>query len=306
MIKNSSVWVLFMTVVIFVFYACKKQEESTNERDTIVEGKMALLVDEALVPIVEDQVQVFENTYKASIAMLPLSEKECVSSLAKGKVKVAVLSRKLSPVEESYFKTKNIVPRTTAFATDAIAFISKKSTHDTLIALQDVVAFIQGKNKKFKGLVFDNPNSSAARMLCEKAKVEELPVSGTYSFKTNDEVIKYVAENENMIGVVGLNWIAQPKPSMQAFVNQVSVMSVRGDSQEYVYPSQDNLAMQKYPLARDLYLINCQGYEGLGIGLASFMAGEKGQRIVLKSGLSPIRIPSRKINIRKQIENESK
>jgi phosphate transport system substrate-binding protein len=49
-------------------------------------------------------------------------------------------------------------------------------------------------------------------------------------------------------------------------------------------------------LARDLYIINCQGYSGLGMGFASFVAGDIGQRIILKSGLLPIRTPGRKIS----------
>ncbi len=57
----------------------------------------------------------------------------------------------------------------------------------------------------------------------------------------------------------------------------------------------------KYPLARDLFIINCQGYSGLGMGFASFIAGEIGQRIVLKSGLLPVRTPGRKLKIRNQI-----
>ena len=87
-------------------------------------------------------------------------------------------------------------------------------------------------------------------------------------------------------------------------LENVTVLSVKNNtSNEYVYPSQENLANRKYPLARVLYIINCQGYDGLGIGFASFMAGETGQRIILKSGLAPLREPSRNIRIRNKIEN---
>jgi len=48
----------------------------------------------------------------------------------------------------------------------------------------------------------------------------------------------------------------------------------------------------------------CQGYNGLGMGFASFITGEIGQRIITQSGLAPIREPSRNIRIRNQIENK--
>jgi phosphate transport system substrate-binding protein len=51
-------------------------------------------------------------------------------------------------------------------------------------------------------------------------------------------------------------------------------------------------------------LLNYQGYQGLGMGFASFIGGEIGQRIILKSGLVPVRIPGRNIKIRKEIEKK--
>jgi phosphate transport system substrate-binding protein len=39
------------------------------------------------------------------------------------------------------------------------------------------------------------------------------------------------------------------------------------------------------------------------MGFASFVAGDIGQRIILKSGLLPATVPGRKLNIRKEIYN---
>jgi len=293
--------VLIFVLVFTVVFSCKKIDVNKEGNDTVVEGKTKILVDETLLPIIEDQLAVFENTYNAKITLLPESEKESILSLVKDKAKIIVLSRKLNSEEEKAFKQKKIVPRTTKIATDAIAFINSKKGNDTLIDLKEITDFIKGKQNKIKGLVFDNPNSSTVRYLSELAGVSELPLKGIYSFKTNDEVIKYVAKNEGMVGVVGLNWLTQPKQEAQQFVDQVTILSVKSSTNDYVYPSQDNIAMNKYPLARELYIINCQGYDGLGIGFSSFIAGEKGQRIILKSGLVPARMPGRKIVIRNKI-----
>jgi phosphate transport system substrate-binding protein len=40
------------------------------------------------------------------------------------------------------------------------------------------------------------------------------------------------------------------------------------------------------------------------MGFASFLGGERGQRIILKSGLVPERVPSRKIMIRNKITKD--
>ena len=286
---------LLLVLVLFVF-ACQDKN-----KETIIKGKATLFVDESIFPIVEDQQAVFETEYDAKLKLITKSENEIINSLMNDTVKIAVLPRKLSNDELKAFVAKKINPKMTHFATDAVVFIRNKKSNDTLIALADVINFMKGNSVNgIKGLVFDNPNSSSVRLISELSGIKITPQKNIYSFNTNNEVIKYVAENDGMIGVVGINWLTQAPLDMQNNVDAVTVLSVKDiNKQDYIYPSQDNLAQEKYPLARDLYVINCQGYSGLGMGFASFLGGERGQRIVLKSGLLPVRMPSRKIVIRK-------
>ena len=110
-----------------------------------------------------------------------------------------------------------------------------------------------------------------------------------------------------MIGVVGLNWLTQPRPEMQSYVDKVVALSVKGNNQnDFFAPDQNNIAEGKYALAREIYIVNCQGFSGLGMGFASFVAGDIGQRIILKSGLLPYKVPPRKLSIRNQINNDKK
>jgi phosphate transport system substrate-binding protein len=295
-------FIAFFAVTAFII-SCN----NSNNQETILKGKVAILVDESIQPIVEDVQAVFESKYDATLTLLPKSEKEAILYLANDKAKVIVLSRRLNAEENKLFQQKKIIPRATVFATDAIAFIKNKATNDTIIALSDVIDFMKGKKNAIKGLVFDNPNSSTVRYMDSLAGISEIPKEGVFSFKTNDEVLRYVEKNPGMIGVVGMNWLSQPKPTSQKIVDNLIVLSVKStNGKKYVYPSQDNIATKEYPLARDLFIINCQGYEGLGMGFSSFISGEIGQRIILKSGLAPIRVPSRKIITRSQIEKESK
>ena len=301
-------YVLFLGFII-VFFACNQTNKQTNNNETILKGSTSILVDETLLPIIEDQVEVFESLYAGSkIKLIPKSEAESVLALSKDTSKIAILSRKLNPEEEKVFESKKITPRTTVFAIDAIAFISNKRNKDTLVALQDVVDFMKGKsNSNIKGLVFDNPNSSTVRYMNKLSGLKEMPSKGIFSFKTNEEVIQFVSENDGMIGIVGVNWLMQPSLKMQPIVDKVNLISVKGIGKSaYFAPTQNNLAEGKYPLARDLYIVNCQGYSGLGMGFASFIAGDIGQRIILKSGLLPIKMPGRNIKTRKQLENKNK
>jgi len=301
--KLAKTIVGFLLLTLLFVFACQKKND--NE-ETIIKGKATLYVDESIFPIVEDQQAVFETEYDAKLKLITKSEAEIINGLLNDTVKIAVLPRKLSNAELKAFNSKKINPKITPFATDAVVFIRNKSSNDTLIAMQDVISFMNGNNVEgIKGLVFDNPNSSTVRLLSEVSGVKIPTQKNIYSFKTNAEVIKYVAENNGMIGVVGIDWLFQPPLEMQAIVDKTTILSVKAiNKNEYIFPSQDNLAQGKYPLARDLYIINCQGYSGLGMGFASFLSGERGQRIVLKSGLVPIRYPSRKIKVRNTISKD--
>ena len=306
MYNNSKFYILFFASLLFVM--CNQKEQKKTSKETILKGSATIFVDETLAPIIEDQVAVFESKYDAKIKLVSKSESETVNSLFKEKSAIAILTRNLTPQENIIFEQKKITPKITKFAMDAIAFISNKSNNDTLIDLKDVVAFMQGKpSPAIKGLVFDNPNSSTVHYMNSLAGIQSIPEKGVYSFKTNEEVIKFVAQNNGMVGVLGVNWLFQPMPEMQKYVDKVNVLSVKGLSgPNYYAPTQNNIAEGKYALARDLYVVNGQGYSGLGMGFASFVAGDIGQRIILKSGLLPIKIPGRRINVRRGINNDKK
>lgn len=305
MLKYSKV--VGLIVFVFLFAMCNQKSKNESDKETILKGSMDITVDETIKPIVDDQVAVFEGTYYGSkINVTPKSESELINDLLNQRAKVAVTARNLTEEELARFKRSKINPRVTPFATDAIAFISNKGNNDTLIALKTVIDFMQGKTVSgFEGLVFDNPNSSTVRYMKELAKVKDIPAKGVFSFKTNDEVIKFVSENDGMIGVVGVNWLSQPSPKMADVIKKINVLAVKGlNDNKYYSPTQNDLAEMKYPLARDLFIINCQGYTGLGMGFASFISGDIGQRIVLKSGLLPVRTPGRNLKIRNQIIND--
>lgn len=302
----KNIWnVLACSFVILAAISCKDKEEG---RETVLTGEATVAVDESILPIMQDQVEVFQDAYKATINLKASSESEVVNALMQDSVQIAVLARDLSDTELGVFKNRKVTPKVTKFAIDAIALIANKSSNDTIIALSDVVSFLKGENiAGVDGIVFDNLNSSIARQILEMANIgKEIP-KNVFSFKTNEEVVKYVSENKGMIGVIGINWILQPSPNMQKYIDNVHILSVKGlNSDKYIAPTQNNLAERSYPLARDLFIVNIQGRAGLGMGFASFVAGERGQRIILKAGLLPTRMPGRNLILRKTINVEKK
>lgn len=300
---------IFIGIVSIGIYACKERGNDPEKlTETVIEGTATVYVDETVQPIVEDQVSVFESQYRAKINLINKSESEIVNALLTDKTKIAVLSRKLTEEEENHFKQKKIIPKITHFASDAVVFVTNKTAQDTLIDLQEVINLLQEKESKIKGLVFENPNSSTVSYMNNLAGVKNGQKKNIYSLNSHKEVLEYVSENPGTIGVIGLNLLVQPFADTKQYTDKITVMSVRNvksqpNNTQYYKPNQFNLGEGLYPLKRPIYMLNYQGMDGLGMGFASFVAGEIGQKIILKSGLLPVRIPSRELNVRKEIIN---
>jgi phosphate transport system substrate-binding protein len=271
------------------------------------QGTTTIIADETFAPVIEDQLLVFRDNYpKADIKVIYKPENELLNSFLNDSVDIAIMSRKLNDREKTIFENKKITIRVNRFAIDGVALIINESAADSIISVEDIINVMQGKKGKIKGLVFDNANSSTVRYLKELSQIQDLPSSGVYALKSNAEVIKFVYQNPGTIGVVGMNWLEQPDDKTEVYVSKLRVMGVKNlagkpGSDKYYRPDQDNLALGLYPLTRDLFIINCTGGPGLGSGFATFLAGEKGQRIVLKSGLLPDKIPSRQLLIRNKL-----
>ena len=91
-----------------LIYCNKKTAEPL---DTILNGKATILVDETLMPIIEDQLQVFESDYDAKITLQPKSETEVLQSLMKDSVQIAIMTRKLTVTDSMFFVRKKLFPK---------------------------------------------------------------------------------------------------------------------------------------------------------------------------------------------------
>ena len=286
---------------ILLFFSCKKSENSTED-ESYVKGKAEIYVDESLLPIVEDQEMVFESKYqKADITLIPKSDSDIVNLVLQRKIDIAVLSHELTKAQEEKLKAIDVIGKNTPFCSDAIALIVNAGNSKTTITTSEIYDVLKGKNSTVQ-FVFDNENSSTLSYLMEKANVKSLSKNVT-ALKNNLEVIKFVSENNNSIGFVGVNWLLNPSIEMENTIKKVKVLAVGESIKKAVKPTQSYIETKEYPFIRKIYLLNYQGRTGLGMGFASFVKSEVGQRITLKSGLAPIKIPTRQIRI---IKNNKK
>jgi phosphate transport system substrate-binding protein len=273
-------------------------------------------VDEAFQPIIDSHIYAFHKFYKyAKVTATYKSESETIKDLLQDSARLVVLSRTLTEPEKQIFTQQTITPRITKIAVDGVALITHPSNPDTSLHMSELRSIFTGKTTTWRQLdpasslsgitiVFDNTGSSTARYIIDSVNNKQPLPANTFAAKTSKDLVDYVAKNPNAIGVIGVNWISDFDDSTAiGFLRKVKVVAVSNNPDKavtdaYVQPFQAYLAQRTYPLRRDVYIISREARAGLGTGFASFVAGDKGQRIILKSGLLPATAPVRIINIK--------
>src|SRR5665213_1706737 len=301
-ITTLAAFVFAGLIVIILFQSCKqKVRKSDPSRFSSPTAKFA--VDESFSPIVDEELYVFKALNpKARPTILYAPENAAVNLLLADSTRVLMISRDLTKEEYSALAAKNLMPKVTRFAIDAIALIVNKASTDTNITVSEIKNMLNGHTKTGKNIVFDNPNSGLVRYLKEFSGNKDLKEKNVFALKSNKEVIKYVSQHAGAIGITGFSWLNDPDKDYARAVDNVKIAGIRNDigndtSRTYFTPSQTTLALKQYPLTRNLYFINCTGNYGLGMEFAEFLEGDRGQRIILKSGLLPENIPPRQLNI---------
>ncbi len=287
----------------------EEKNKSGKVIDTPTTGSLNIMVDEGYKPIIESSIDVFDSIYRqAKIHPVYTSEGQAVDALLRDSIEVIIISRKLTDAEMKFFTQRGFTPPTTAIAYDAVAFLLNPGNKDTLFTTTQIHDILAGKTNKWKELnskstlgdirlVFDNALSGTLRYVKDSI-LNGAPLSPNASaLNTNAEVIDYIGKNKNAIGIIAANWISDTDDrGVQQFRQEIKIAEIaRTVDAEGYGPYQAYLSTGDYPYKRTIYIINAQARKGLGLGFASFLAGDQGQRIVLKDGLLPAQAPTRLI-----------
>jgi phosphate transport system substrate-binding protein len=292
---------------IGLFFSCNNEKnDAKSVRENLTSGKATIYADNSVLPVVEDVLAVFESRYpQVEMKTIGIPETDIIRLMLADSARIVVLTRKLTADEESNFRKRKITARVNEFASDAVALVSQKGT-DTIIELQEVYKVFQGKPSKVGRIVFDSPDSGTVKFLMEKAGVTTLPKNNIYALKSNADVLNYVKTNNGAIGIIGLNVLLQPSKDVENLAGEVEVLAVSdvkntNASGKAFKPNQSSIAGGLYPLTRKVYVLNYQGIQGLGMGFANYVTSPDGQRIILKSGLLPVTMPTREIEVKNDL-----
>ncbi|HXA01685.1 MAG TPA: substrate-binding domain-containing protein [Cytophagaceae bacterium] len=296
---------VFFFFCTFIFHGCSNK----NQIQKVGQGKLMVSADESFKPLLEAEKRIFEAIYnKAEVAVAYKSESEALNDLFKDSVEVIVIGRDLNGKEKDFFKQKNFPIVSGKICSDGIAFIVREDFPDSVLKFNDLQKIFRGEIREWSGInkslpdlsiqiILDQSNSSNLQALNNSLTIN-LQSLNIFAAGSNKAATEYVRNNKNALGIIGSSWISdwEDAESRQLLKGLKVLLVQKGDTVSGPY--QADLGKFGYPFSRDIYMITSNKKVGAGTAFVSFVASDRGQRIVLKSGLLPATMPGREINIK--------
>ncbi|HRG67908.1 MAG: substrate-binding domain-containing protein [Saprospiraceae bacterium] len=284
---------MYLLICCLFLTACKQQGYRISQ-PTI--GSERLLCDQNLKYIISQEEEIFELNYKyAHLDINYFNETEIFKKLGTDSMSTAISCRPLSESETKYFVKNQVNPRLFPFAVGAIALLTNKNVKDSGILYESFAAICKGipvKNSSFHSIVIEDIGSGIASYLLQKFNLDSFGKQ-VYTLKDKETLFNYVSQDPGIIAVVDWSEFCDSDDRMQQQrlkgLKRLAISRPMDSLQMgYLLPDQYLFQDQKYPLTRTLYFISVSGKSDLGIGFASFVTGEIGQKILLKAGLLPL------------------
>ncbi|MBK8848154.1 MAG: substrate-binding domain-containing protein [Bacteroidetes bacterium] len=292
--------IILTSVTYLLICACDYGTQKKYD-DTPTSGTINISVDATFANIMRVELDTFHALYKhARVNARYCTESEAFKDLINDTARVIVASRKLNDQELQYFKQRNLTPREVHIAIDAIAFIVHPDNEDSVLGNSQIKKMLSGEITDWKQvsekntsgqvvMVFDNVNSSTA-LYARDSINKGAPIKGNvFARNTFEDVINYVSENKNAIGVVGVSYISDPDdPTQLSFITKTRVIAIKNEKDATRYkPYQAYVAQGLYPYTRNVYMISREARSGLGTGVSGFVSSYNGQLIIKKMGIMP-------------------
>lgn len=296
-----------VTIFLVALSACDRTPRDPNVDDSPTYGHATVLADEAFKPLLEDEQLVFNATYPdARLDIYYMPEAELTKAMLADSVRCVFAAFKPGAEQEAYFRTRSLSVHQEPVATDAVAVLVSPQNPVTHLTVDQVRAMLTGALAQWPGtstpvtVLFDRSGSGVPRTLVDSLLGAQSTLGGkVFALNGADELVQRVGADPGAIGFLSYTLISDlDDPACRALRTPVRIVPIAAsDTAPPLPPDQGTLKDGTYPLRRKINMLVTEGKTGLGTGFASFVAGHKGQRIILKQGLAPERVPARDVEI---------
>lgn len=322
--------ILSMIVVAMaasILTSCNKGKKPASA----VGGLCKVICDESFKNILDDEIQVFEYSYKdANVLPRYMDESSALDSLLNERVNVIITYRDLTSNQKSILKGQGRAFRSRRIAVDGIALIVNNENDIDFLSMNDIKDIMTGKsttwgqvyptklkNERIK-VIFDQNRSGVLHYMKDKFNNgQDLPIE-FFAQGSSQAVFDAVQKTRNAIGVIGVSWITSDMKStattieerynelqngtnrqeVNNFTDKIKVLGIRNEDKLKDYkPYQAYIFDGSYPLTREIFAIDASPLGTHDHDFFVFLTGSIGQKIILQTGISPAAVPVRVVNL---------
>lgn len=289
--------------LITLLTACSSEPSDPASDDSPTYGAVLVLADQDLRTVIEGQHKMFEATYTdAKLEVRYLPERELAQAMLNDSVRAVFGYFRPGGEQEAYFKKRNLTPHVEAVATDGIALIVSKNSGMDSLSLEQVRALLTSTDSSAskRSALFDSRSGGVVRSLVDSLFGGDVArLKNAVAVENPQALVERIASDSTAIGFLSFARISDlDNPAHKALRERVKLLRINAaPGTPALLPTQGSLADGHYPLRRSVYMLVTEGKSGLGTGFASFVAGHKGQRIILKQGIAPAHVPAREVMI---------
>lgn len=307
-----------VATVVLSLCGCLRYEKKANSHTS---GTTTLFCDNTFENIMRQEVDVFEYQYPdAHILAMYGTQAAALDSFLNLQTQSIVIARDLTEHERNVIKSKKRTARSMKIAVDAVALIVNPENPVGKLTLGELADIFSGRVTDWNDIwptdigeisvVFDDQSSSLVKYMRDSLLNGDEIGANVYAQGSIPGVFKAVKDHKNAIGVLGVTWITSDMSSAdltseelaQQVLNEepvegatltqdVKVLSIYPREGARAYkPYQQNIFDGTYPLFRQIYMHTVGPGGSLASGFYSFVTGEIGQKIIMKTGILPARV----------------
>jgi len=295
MMKKRAIYVGMGFLCLFFTY-CSGTGKKADDRDTPVKGNIHISVDESFQPVIQEQLLVHHSSFpNTTIRVSYQSEAACFRDLQSDSTRLIIVAKGLTDEQSKIFEQSlGYKPQYGILAYDAVVVVVNRQAKDSVFTIAQLKDILTGKNPVTA--VMDGKNAtSTVRYLQDSVARGAAFGKNVVAADGSEKVLETVSENPNVIGFVGLSWVADSyDPKQVARMKKIRTALIEcvkcEEKDVFAKPSQASLSYGEYPLARPLYYVLKENAAGLGTGFMNFMSLERGQLIFRRSFLVPAKM----------------
>lgn len=288
--------IIFLILLPILLWSCGGSD-SIADKETTVKGNIAIAIDQAFQPILEQQLKVWDSSYpNGKITPIYTTEQEAYRLLLEDTIRLIITSKDITEEQKAWGKSKKIVFSSMNIARAGYAVIVHPNSKDEKLTMGMLRSILSNEFvRKYKVVIDRSGSSTMNYIITDILQGQTFDTTNMFAAGSQEQVIDFVSKNPNSIGIVSINYIykgSQNENRNAEFIDNVKIVALQGDNDKkggFYEPYLGYLYTKEYPLTKDIYFVTKETWRGLGTGFVTFLCQPPGQMLFYKDWMVPLR-----------------